>query len=122
MSIYNTAISTASKLIDKFANPDTLTFKEYTRVSDGGGGFVSTTSTKFTARGVVLPLTSAEKLRSMQLQDESTHKAYIKKSAGTPTTDDFLTFKGTDYNITGVLNIAEADAAYVVFLSSGVEV
>lgn len=104
----------------KFKNPNQLTFEEETRVSDGMGGYTHTWAIKFVCDGAVIPLNASEVLTSMQLQDESTHKAYIEVSSGTPTINDRLQFKGKTYNVTGVLNLAEADAMYTVFLKSGV--
>ena len=120
MSIYDNSKALASKLMAKFKNPSQLTFEEQTKTSDGMGGFTSTWETKFVCYGSVIPLNSAEQLTAMKLQDESTHKAYIEVASGIPTTRNRLQFKSKTYNITGVVNIAEADAVYVVFLKSGV--
>ena len=120
MSIYDNSTALAKKLMAKFKNPSQLIFEQQTKVSDGMGGYTHSWATKFVCDGAVIPLNSAEQLTAMQLQDESTHKAYIEVSSGTPTTNDRLQFKGVTYNITGVLNIAEADAMYTVFLKSGV--
>ena len=120
MSIYDNSKPLATKLMAKFKNPSELTFEEETKVSDGLGGYTHTWATKFVCDGAVIPLNSSELLTSMQLQDESTHKAHIEVASGTPTTNDRLQFKGVTYNITGVLNIAESDAMYTVFLKSGV--
>lgn len=122
MSIYNNAISLAARLIPRFANPDTLVFQERASVSDGMGGTVTSWSTKFSCEGAVLPLSASEKLEAMKLGEETSEKAYVQFSSGTPTADDRLLFKGSIYNVTGVLNIAEADAVYVVFLAKGVAV
>ena len=109
MSIYDNAKALAARLIPRFANPDTLVFQERASVSDGMGGTVTSWSTKFSCEGAVLPLSASE-------------KAYVQATSGTPTADDRLLFKGSFYNVTGVLNITEADAVYVVFLAKGVAV
>lgn len=120
MSIYDKAQKLAAKLIPKFANPDSLVFEEEASVPDGYGGYSTTWATKFTCQGAVLPLSGGEQLKAMQLNEESTHKAYVQVSSGTPLAIDRLSFKGKTYNITNVLNIAEADAVYTVMLKSGV--
>lgn len=120
MSIYDVARSLAPKLIGKFKNENLLTIEEMVLVSDGMGGSTKTWQTKFTCYAPVLPLNSAEQLRAMQLNDESTHKTYIKYTDGTPNAQDRLSFRGEVYNIAGVLNLSEAYAVWVVFLKKGV--
>jgi len=120
MSIYDSSKKLAGKLITKFANPNTLEFSSQVLVSDGMGGSVLTWADKFSCEGAVIPLSSGELLRSMQLKDESTHKAYIQHTSGTPLVTDKLTFGGVVYNVTGSLNVASADAVWTVFLKSGV--
>lgn len=122
MSIYDSSKALASKLIGKFKNPNQLEFQESVSIDDGMGGVDETWTTKFICDGAVLPLSAAETLRAMQLNEESTHKAYIEVLSGTPTHKDRLFFKGVYYNITGVLNIGEADAVYTVLLKKGVAI
>lgn len=119
-TIYDKAQALSDKLITKFANPDTLSFEEKTSVSDGMGGTTTTWAEKFNCISAVIPLNGQEVLRSMQLNEESTHKAFIKVTDGTPSATDRLVFKGSTYNITTVLNLAEADATYKVMLKKGV--
>ena len=122
MSIYDSSKKLATKLVTKFANPNTLVFSSEVMTSDGMGGSTLAWALNFSCNGAVIPLTSAETLRSMQLKDESTHKAYIEHSSGTPLTTDKLVFNGVTYNVTGALNSATADALWIVFLKAGVVV
>ena len=127
MSIYDSSKALASKLIGKFKNPNQLEFQESESIDDGMGGVDETWTTKFICDGAVLtkggvPASLMEKMVAMQLTEITTHVAYIEVESGTPTHKDRLFFKGVYYNITGVLNIGEADAVYTVLLKKGVAI
>lgn len=120
MSIYDKARKLAPKLIAKFKNDSIITVQEKNRVSDGMGGFDSTWVTKFTCDGAILPVSANEQARSMQLNQETTHKLFINFTAGTPTADDRIEFDGRIFNINSVIATAEAKAVYVLMLKEGV--
>ena len=120
MSIYDIAKKVAPSLIDKFANHKSLVFERKTRVSDGGGGFETSWVAYLTVNSPILSLEASESMQYMQLVQTSTHKTYIKHSDGEIKADDRLLFDGDYYNITGAVNMAEADAVQIVFLKKGV--
>lgn len=122
MSIYDSSVKLAIKLIDNFKNPNSkLKYQEQVSTSDGMGGASKAWVDTFECDVAMLPISGNERLAAMKLNSEVTHKAYILfVGSAAPKASGRVIFKGDTYNIKAVINIAEANAAWKLDLKSGV--
>lgn len=117
---YTRARATAARLIPKYVNPTSITHERKTSVPDGAGGTTTSWTTVQTFEGPVLPATGREQQTAMALEYRLTHKIYAEYADALDVrAEDRFVFDGRTMAVQQVINIAEADAAWMFMVEEG---
>lgn len=122
MTIYDSSVALAIKLIDKFKNPQTVNHQRNTLTPDGAGGNDSSWNDVATGiEAAVIPMSGDEVQEAQRLNYEATHNVYMTYANGQNIrTDDRLIFGTRVFAVVDPRNIAEANAVFKIRVKEGV--
>jgi SPP1 family predicted phage head-tail adaptor len=88
-------------------------------VADGGGGGVLTFTDYAEIRAFVKPTTGSERLYSMRLEANTTHRIFIRYRSDL-TTSDRINFNGRLMQIRALINLEEMNKFIEIYADEGV--
>jgi SPP1 family predicted phage head-tail adaptor len=97
----------------------TIKIQRQTYVSDNAGGGTNTWTDYTTQRAYIKPLSGNERLYSMRLEANTTHRIFIRYRADLSTSDR-INFNGRLMQIRALINLEEANRFLEIYADEGV--
>jgi len=96
-----------------------ITVQRQTYVPDGAGGGVNTWAAYKTIRAFIKPVSGSERLYSMRLEANVTHRIFIRYRSDITTTDHIM-YRGRLMQIRALINLEEANRFIEIYADEGV--
>jgi SPP1 family predicted phage head-tail adaptor len=96
-----------------------ITIQRQSYTPDGAGGGTNTWTDYASIRAFIKPMSGNERLFSMRLEAETTHRIFIRYRADLTTTDR-ISFNGRLMQIRALINLEEANKYIEIYADEGV--
>lgn len=96
-----------------------ITFQRQTKTADGAGGGSIVWSDIAETRAFIKPMSGNERLQSMRLETNVTHRIFIRYRTDIRT-DDRISYKGRTMQIRALINIEEQNKWIEIYADEGV--